>query len=89
MTDSYNQRIQKKELESFIFNKITELVDGIDNKRMFINERLVFDESISLYSDDIPEDGEMVNNVSVELQTNEKGRLTRMAIEMGFYYDEI
>ena len=84
-----DQRTAKKELESFVFEKITELIEGIDNKRTFINERLVFDESIGMYAKDIPEDGEQMNNVSVEMETNEKGRLTRMVIDMGFDYDEI
>ena len=83
------QQTQKKELVAFIFNKITELVEGVDNKRTFIKERLVFEESIGLYAEDIPEDGELVNNVFVEMETNEKGRLTKMVIDMGFEYDEI
>ena len=66
---------------------MTELIEGIDNNRNFINKRLVFDESIGLYADDVPEDGEKINNVTVEMEMNEVGRLTRMVIDMGFEYN--
>ena len=81
------ERTKKKELEAFVFEKIIELIEGIDNNRTFINDRLVFDESIGLYADDLPEDGEQINNVNVEMEMNEAGRLTRMVIDMGFEYD--
>ena len=66
---------------------MTELIEGIDNNRNLIIKRLVFDESIGLYADDIPEDGEQINNVTVEMDINEAGRLTRIVIDMGFEYD--
>lgn len=50
---------------------------------------MVFDESIGLYADDIPEDGEQINNVTVEMEMNEVGRLKRLEIVMGFDYDEM
>ena len=83
------QRTKKKELHAFVFKKIIELIEGIDNNRTFINKRLVFDESIGLYAEDISEDGEQINNVTVEMDMNEVGRLTRMVIDMGFEYDEM
>ncbi len=90
----YNFRLKpktnrKKDLEDFILEKITELVEGTDSNRTFVNQTLVFDESIGMYADDIPEDGEQINNVTVEIEMNEAGRLKRMVIDMGFDYDEI
>ena len=87
MKDLRLQRIKKKELHGFVFENIIELIEGIDNNRTFINERFVFDESIGLYADDVPEDGEQINNVSLEMKMNEAGRLKRMVIDMGFEYD--
>ncbi len=83
------QLTKKKELHGFVFEKVTELIEGIDNNRTFINEQLFFDESIGLYADDKLEDGEQINNVTVEMETNEAGRLTKMVIDMGFEYDKI
>ena len=83
------ERTKKKELEALIFEKITELIEGIDSNRILINKRLVFDKSIGLFADDVPEDGEQINNVTVEMDMNEVGRLTRMVIDMGFEYDEM
>ena len=89
MKDQRLQLNKKKELEAFVFEKITKLIEGKDSKRTFINERLVFVESIGLYAEDVPEDGEQINNVTVEMEMNEAGRSTRMVIDMGFDYDEI
>ena len=57
MKDLRLQLNKKKELEAFVFEKITELIEGKDSKRTFINERLVFVESIGLYADDVQEEG--------------------------------
>jgi len=79
----------KKDLESFISEKITEMVEGIDSNRNFKNEKIYFDNSISGFDKAIPEDGDQVNNFSVEIQINENGRLKSLVIEMGFDYDKI
>ena len=80
---------KKRDLEAFIFEKVTELVGGIDSNRTFINEKLIFNESIGGFNKDIPEDGDQVNNVTVEIEMNEVGRLKKIEFVMGFDYDEI
>ena len=80
---------KKRDLEAFIFEKVTELVNGIDTNRTFINEKLIFNESIGGFDKDIPEDGDQVNNFYVEIEMNEVGRLKKIEIVMGFDYDEI
>lgn len=80
---------KKKDLEAFIFEKVTELVNGIDTNRTFLNEKLIFDESIGGFDKDIPENGDQVNNVTVDIVMNEVGRLKKIEIVMGFDYDEI
>ena len=62
---------------------------GIDTNRTFINEKLIFNESIGGFDKDIPEDGDQVNNFYVEIEMNEVGRLKKIEIVMGFDYDEI
>ena len=44
---------------------------GIDTNRTFINEKLIFTESIGGFDKDIPEDGDRVNNFTVEIEMNE------------------
>ena len=80
---------KKRDLEDFIFEKATELVNGIDTNRTFINEKLIFNESIGDFDENIPEDGDQVNNVTVEVEMNEVGRLKKIEIVMGFDFDEI
>ena len=77
------------DLKAFIFEKVTELVGGIDTNRTFINEKLIFTESIGGFDKDIPEDGDRVNNFTVEIEMNEVGRLRKIEIVMGFGYDGI
>ena len=62
---------------------------GIDTNRTFKKEKLIFTESIGGFDKDIPEDGDQVNNVTVEIEMNEVGRLKKIEIVMGFDYDEI
>ena len=80
---------KKRDLEAFIFEKLTELVNGIDTNRTFINEKLIFTESIGGFDKNIPEDGDQVNNFSVEIEMNEVGRVKRVIIDMNFDYEEI
>lgn len=80
---------KKKDFENFISEKITEMVQGIDSNRNFKNERIYFDDSIGGYDKNIPEDGDQVNNFSVEIEMNKEGRMRKVVIEMGFDYEEI
>jgi hypothetical protein len=79
----------KNKLEQIIVDKVTDLVQALDNERSYKAVKLSFDNSISNFSLDIPEDGDQVNNYWVDIELNEAGRMKTLVISMQFDYDEI
>ena len=78
--------MRKNKLEQIIADELTDLIQALDNERTYKNVKFSFDESMGYYSNDIPEDGEQVNNYGVDIELDEKGRMKTLVINMQFDY---
>jgi predicted aldo/keto reductase-like oxidoreductase len=79
--------MRKNKLEQIIADELTDFIQSLDNERRYKNVKFSFSESMGYYNNDIPEDGEQVNNYSADIELDEKGRMKTLIINMKFDYN--